>query len=65
MARFREHEQVQLEIQTRNQCAPDERRMLDEQHGNHLESVSVPNSRCKLAERPDWFPSFYASGAKW
>jgi hypothetical protein len=41
MARFGEHEQVQLERETLNQCTPDERRVLDEQQGNHLESVSV------------------------
>jgi hypothetical protein len=41
MAHFRKHMQVQLERETRNQCTPDERRVLDEQQGNHLESVSV------------------------
>jgi hypothetical protein len=41
MAHVRKHKQVQLERETRNQCTPDERRVLDEQQGNHLESVSV------------------------
>ena len=45
MARFGKHVQVQLERETRNQCTPDERRMLDEQQGNDLESVSVGERR--------------------